>query len=74
MSHQRPVISPQAVQEAKQNPGGWVYQINGDYGPDDAVPREAIVGAWKVDEDGNLMGKFIPNPNYRQPTGSKKNT
>jgi len=67
MSHQRPVITPQAIQEAKQNPGGWVYQIDGDYGPDDAVPQEAIVVAWKMDDDGNIVGEFIPNLKYRQP-------
>jgi len=34
-----------AVREAKEHPGGWVYQIEGDYGPEDAVPPEAVVGA-----------------------------
>jgi hypothetical protein len=59
--------SDEARAEARQNPGGWVYKIEGDYGPDDAVPREAIVGAWKVDENGNITGDFIPNPNFRRP-------
>ena len=53
-----------ARKEAKQNPGGWVYKIAGDFGPEDAVPPEAIVGAWQVDDDGNITGEFIPNPNY----------
>jgi hypothetical protein len=57
----------EARKEAKQNPGGWVYKIEGDYGPEDAVPREAIVGAWQVDENGNITGEFIPNPNFRRP-------
>ena len=30
--------------EAKQNPNGWVYAIEGSYGPNDAVPPEAIAG------------------------------
>jgi hypothetical protein len=60
-------IPPEAVEQAKQNPGGWVYKIEGDYGPEDAVPREAIVGAWRVDENGNITDDFIPNPNYRCP-------
>jgi hypothetical protein len=66
MSGTQPEIPLQAIQEAKQNPGGWVYQIDGDYGPDEAVPREAVVGAWKVDDDGNIVGDFIPNPNHRR--------
>ena len=50
--------------EAKLNPGGWVYAIEGDYGPDDAVPPSAIKGAWKVDDRGSIEGDFIPNPNF----------
>jgi hypothetical protein len=56
---------PNAIAEAKKKPNGWVYQIEGPYGPDDAVPPEAICGAWKVDENGNIVGEFIPNPNYK---------
>lgn len=53
--------------EAKRNPNGWVYMIAGTYGPDDAVPPEAIVGAWKVDGDGSIIeGSFVSNPNYRE--------
>lgn len=60
----------EAREEAGRNPGGWVYKIQGDYGPEDAVPREAIVGAWQVDENGSITGDFIPNPNYRRPKPS----
>ena len=56
--------SLEAIAEAKQNPNGWVYKIVGDYGPDDAIPPEAIEGAWKVDEHGNISGEFIPNSNF----------
>jgi hypothetical protein len=44
MNDQQPDIPPEAMQEAKRNPGGWVYQIEGDYGPNDAIPPEDIVG------------------------------
>ena len=56
----------EAREEARQNPGGWVYKIEGDYAPTDAVPAEAIVGAWKVDENGKIVGEFIQNPNFRR--------
>lgn len=36
------------IAEAKRKPGGWVYEIVGDYGPNDAVPPTAIRGAWKA--------------------------
>lgn len=53
-------------EEAMRNPNGWVYAIEGNYGPDDDVPPEAIAGAWKVDATGNILdGSFMPNPNYK---------
>jgi hypothetical protein len=61
------IPTDEAREEARRNPGGWVYKIEGDYGPKDAVPREAIIGAWQVDENGNITGDFIPNPNYHRP-------
>jgi hypothetical protein len=62
-------VTPAVVQAARENPGGWVYKIEGNYGPDDAVPAEAIVGAWRVDSSGNLTGEFQRNPRY-QPVAS----
>lgn len=57
-------LNPGVIAEAKKNPNGWVYKIEGDYGPDDDIPPEAVVGAWKVNQDGEIVGDFIPNPNY----------
>lgn len=56
--------TPEARQEAKRNPGGWVYAIDGRYDKEGAVPPEAVEGAWAVDESGNIVGDFIPNPNF----------
>jgi hypothetical protein len=55
---------PEAIEEAKRHPGGWVYEIDGGYEPDGSVPPHRIKGAWKVDECGNIVGDFILNPNY----------
>lgn len=55
---------PQLLEEARRTPGGFVYEIDGDWG-DAAVPPTAIVGAWTVDPEGHLTGEFEPNPNYR---------
>jgi hypothetical protein len=57
--------SQEARDEAKKNPNGWVYKIDGNFAAREAVPPERIIGAWKVDERGNITGAFIPNPNYR---------
>jgi hypothetical protein len=54
----------EAIAEARRTPGGWVYAIDGRYDRDEAVPPQAIKGAWKVDENGRITGDFIPNPNY----------
>jgi hypothetical protein len=58
---------PAAIEEASRTPNGWVYAIEGDFG-DDAVPPDAIKGAWKVDAEGKIVGDFIPNLNYRSQT------
>jgi hypothetical protein len=55
---------PELVAEAKRIPGGWVYEIHPGVDPHGAVPPELIIGAWAVDESGNLTGEFEPNPNY----------
>lgn len=59
-------IPASMIAEAKANPNGWVYEIEGDFGPDDAVPPEAIRGAWKVGPTGELTGKYEANPNFRR--------
>jgi hypothetical protein len=58
--------TPEMVREAKRNPGGWVYAISGTYSPNDAVPPEAVAGAWKVDAHGHIIpDSYIANPNYK---------
>lgn len=52
------------IRQARLQPNSWVYQIDGNYGASDDVPPEAVMGAWQVDGDGNIVGEFLPNPNY----------
>jgi len=56
--------TPEARAEAKLNPGGWVYALDGRYDPNGAVPPEGVQGAWRGDESGEIVGEFLPNPNY----------
>lgn len=49
---------------ARKHPNGWVYRIDPKYLKSQDVPPEAIVGAWKVDENGEIIGEFIPNSRY----------
>jgi hypothetical protein len=58
------------IEEAKRTPGGWVYEITGAFDTNAPVPPETIRGAWAVNHAGEIVGEFIPNPNYdptRQP-------
>jgi hypothetical protein len=52
------------VEEARSHPGGWVYEIEGGFRPEDPVPPTAIRGAWKVSEKGELTGEFERNPGF----------
>lgn len=58
--------SEQAKDEALKFPNGYVYVISDEYEGKEDVPSEAILGAWKVDKQGQIVGAFIPNPNYKE--------
>ena len=62
--NQEPTPSPKIVAQARTQPNSWIYEFDGKFGPNDEVPREAIVGAWQVDAAGNIVGGFIRNPNH----------
>jgi hypothetical protein len=53
------------VAEAKKVPGGWVYEIAAGVDPAGRVPPEYVIGAWAVNDVGELTGEYLPNPNYR---------
>ncbi len=56
--------SPGEMLEAKSFPNGWVYRIDSKYDPSGKVPPKGIVGAWQVNECGEIVGEFKHNPNY----------
>jgi len=55
---------PGEVAEAKRHPNGWVYRIAGRFNSNERIPPEAIVGAWRVNELGEIEGEFLCNHNY----------
>ena len=57
------------IAEAALNPGGHVYEIDGDLisDPDGYIPPEAIRGAWEVGPDGVLTGAYEPNEKHGPP-------
>lgn len=54
-----------AIIEAKNFPNGYVYVIDQEYENNEDVPAENIKGAWQVDNEGIIVGNFIPNPSYQ---------
>jgi len=56
---------PELTAEARKVPGGWVYEIAEGVDPRGRVPPELIVGAWAVDDSGELTGEFVPNPKFQ---------
>jgi hypothetical protein len=53
-----------AREQARQNPGGWVYEIGRGVDLAGRIPPAAIVGYWKVDANGEIVGDFVPNPGH----------
>lgn len=58
--------NPDLINEAKNNPNGWVYVLDKEYEGKEEVLPEFIKGAWKVNENGIIEGEFMPNPNYHE--------
>ena len=62
--HSAATPSEKVRAEAKKAPGKWLYTFDPAYDPDGDVPPIAIIGAWKVDDEGEPT-EFLPNPDYR---------
>ncbi len=63
----QPEINEAMKEEARQKPGGYVYCIDPNYakdGANGAIPPQGIIGAYPVDDNGNIIPEFTANPNY----------
>ncbi|WP_067885431.1 type VII secretion system-associated protein [Actinomadura chibensis] len=60
-----PPDSPAAREFARRNPGSWLHEIDPFFGSGEDVPPYGIVGAWRIDEAGEITGRFRKNPGYR---------
>lgn len=64
---QTPQVTDDMREQAKQTPNSWLYIVDPGYeeaGED--VPPEGVVGAFRIDENGEI-GEFFPNDEY-EPT------
>ena len=61
-----PPLTDELRAEAKRTPNGWVYVIDPALVDGERVPPKAIVGAWRVDAEGNVLGDgYQANTRYR---------
>jgi hypothetical protein len=54
----------QEIAAARFRPNGHVVRIHRSLDPAGDIPREAVIGAWRVDGRGRIVGDFIVNPDY----------
>lgn len=65
-----PPVTEEIREAARKRPGGWVYAVDPEHDSDSAVPRQGIIGAWRVDGLGRLTGEFRHNPDYVPSAGA----
>lgn len=58
------IPSKEAIEEAQENPGGYVYMIDEEFRGKEDVPPYAIIGYWRVNDKGVIHGPFVHNPNH----------
>lgn len=68
-----PPITDGMREEGRRNPGGWVWCADPELDPRyiEGVPNFALLGAYKVDQAGELTGETYLNNEYR-PGPSKR--
>jgi len=66
-----PQIDEAMKEQARQQPGGYVYCIDPHYAQDGAggeIPPQGIIGAYSVDANGEIIPEFMANPHYVEPS------
>lgn len=61
----RPPITDAMRANARQNPNTWLYVIDEAFDPGGKVPPFAVVGAYPVDDEGQIIDDFHANERYR---------
>jgi hypothetical protein len=60
-----PPITEQMREQAKQTPNSWLYIVDPGYEDSgDDVPPEGVVGAYRIDENGEIDEEFQHNDEY----------
>lgn len=57
--------SDEIKKEALKYPNRYIFILDKEFEDEEDVPTDRILGAWKVNEEGIIVGPFLLNPNYR---------
>lgn len=61
-----PPITDQMREQAKQTPDSWLYIVDPGYEEEEAdIPPEGVVGAYRIDSDGEIDEDFQFNEEYQ---------
>lgn len=60
-----PPLTDELRQTAHNNPGSWLYAVDPAVDPEGDVPPYALIGAWQVDDQGEVADEFTHNQDYR---------
>ncbi|WP_158884344.1 type VII secretion system-associated protein [Amycolatopsis anabasis] len=61
----KPKITDEMRGNARRNPNSWLYVIDEAFDPNGPVPSWAVVGAYPVNANGQIVEDFHPNDRYR---------
>lgn len=59
-----PPITDEMREHARSSPNSWLYVLDPAVDPSQEAPRDKVVGAYPVDEHGEVEPDFQPNPAY----------
>ncbi|GAB3546551.1 hypothetical protein J2S53_002917 [Actinopolyspora lacussalsi] len=66
-----PQITEEMREQAKQTPNSWLYIVDPAYeASGENVPPEGVVGAFRIDESGEIDERFHPNDEYEPGTST----
>ncbi|ASU80463.1 hypothetical protein CDG81_21765 [Actinopolyspora erythraea] len=66
-----PQITDEMREQAKQTPNSWLYIVDPAYeASGENVPPEGVVGAFRIDESGEIDEDFHPNDEYEPGTST----
>ncbi|SDR08154.1 type VII secretion system-associated protein [Actinopolyspora saharensis] len=66
-----PQITDEMREQAKQTPDSWLYIVDPSYeSSGEDVPPEGVVGAFRIDSDGEIEQEFHPNEEYEPRVGT----